>query len=78
LRCSAKLPAPIWRCGGAPAAVSLGEAAIMVEMPDRVLHTPARLKEAREIVMAVDVVGLTLQCLLIRCDRLIKAILVLQ
>jgi hypothetical protein len=49
----------------------------MIEMPDRVLHAPARLKEACEIVMAVAMVGITLQRLLIRSDRLIKAILVL-
>jgi hypothetical protein len=49
----------------------------MIEMPDRVLHPSARLKEASEIVMAVAMVGITLQRLLIRCYRLIKAFLVL-
>jgi len=50
----------------------------MIEMPDRVLHAPARLKEACEIVVAVTMVGLTLQRLLIRCNRFIEAIAVLE
>ena len=47
-------------------------------MPDRVLHTTARLKEPREIVMAVAMVRVTPQRVLIRGDGLISAILVFQ
>src|ERR1700733_10570743 len=47
-------------------------------MPDGVLHAPARFKEACEIVMTVLMVGITLQRLLIHCNRLSSTILILQ
>ena len=50
----------------------------MAEMPDRVLQTPARLKQSCEIVMAVAMIRIALQRLLICGDRLGAALLVLE
>ena len=50
----------------------------MIEMPDRMLHPAARFKKARKIVVAVAMVGVTAQRVLVRCNRLISAILIFE